>query len=142
MKEIKGEKYYVSLGYVEDNVKDFNIRDIKSLEMEGKDNKVYLDDTDKNNIVTLPLMPVNEIVKNDDKFIFRFLLDPYKTKWVTDDLTLFKINVLGLFAVMKENSIESIRNINFYELKTYYFDSKEQIKTIEIESKESDIIGE
>ena len=77
MKMINGEKYYVYIGYrdTEDGV---DISNLKHLIMESKEGTVYLDESDKDNVIAIPIVPVNEIRKDGNEFIFRFLFYPYK----------------------------------------------------------------
>lgn len=148
MQEIKGEKFYVSLGYVDEEIikqqKEFNIRDIKSLIANVKDGTVYLDDSDKENPITLPLMRVKEIQKKDNIFNFRYLFDPYKTLWVNDKSSLLKVNVIGLFGqTVNENGMVSIRHIGFFTVNTIEVKrDKGQTTTFSIEVESSKILGE
>lgn len=149
MKHINGETYYISLGYVENEQQEQTITPniIKNLIMDSKNGTVYIDDSDKENIITLPLMKVNQIQKSNSVFSFRFLLLPYKTKWVNksdNDNSLIKFNIIGLFAAKKENNIETIRLVQFFkcDTRTYTTYNHEPSTTILIEVEESKILGE
>lgn len=146
MQEIKGEKFYVSLGYVEEEKLEvgFDARDIKNTIANVKDGTVYLDDRDKEHPITIPLMRVKEIQKQEDIFKFRYLFDSYKAFWVNDDKTKepLKINVIGLFGQTEENGQTTIRHIGFFTTKTEHFIYEHINLTISLELETSKILGE
>lgn len=145
MQEIKGEKFYVSLGYVEEEKFEagFDARDIKNIIANVKDGTVYLDDRDKEHPITIPLMRVKEIQKQDGIFKFRYLFDSYKAFWVNDDKTKdpLKINVIGLFGQIEENRQTTIRHIGFFTTATEHCIDDKSI-TISLEVEASKILGE
>lgn len=144
MKTINGERYYVSIGYrnTEDGV---DISKLKHLIMKSKEGTVYLDESDKDNVITIPIVPVNEIRKDGNEFIFRFLFYPYKTKWVDkENKGILKFNTIGLFALRRENDIEYIRLISFFKTNmpyTYTQHSHEPAIVLSIKAEENKIIG-
>ena len=115
MREINGEKYYVSLGYVENKDQEIVPDKIRSLIVDSITGTVYTYEKD-NNIITIPIMQVNEINKSDKENVFRFkfIAHPSKTNWVDGGKDNLKVNVVGLFAVKREEGIETIRNVSFY----------------------------
>jgi hypothetical protein len=145
MQEIKGEKFYVSLGYVDEEKlqASINVRDIKNIILQIKDGTVYLDDRDKENPIRIPLMRIKEIQKQDDIFKFRYLFDSYKAFWTNDDKTKepLKINIIGLFGQIEEDADTIIRHIGFFTTETEYFNEDRTI-TISLEVEESKILGE
>ena len=81
MKQIKGKNYYISLGYIDEEIikrkKPIDVKGIQNIFVESKGpTALYVDDSDKDNIVSLSLLPVNEIQRSKDKFKFRILINP------------------------------------------------------------------
>lgn len=148
MQEIKGEKFYVSLGYVdEEKLKDnkpINAHEIKNIIMNIKDGSVYIDDSDKENYIRIPLMRIKEIQKKDGIFKFRYLFDSYKAFWVNDDKTKnhLMINVIGLFGQKKDNGTTIIRHIGFFTTQTKHYVTDSETTTFSLDVEESKILGE
>lgn len=144
MQAIKGEKFYVSLGYIDKKeINEVNVDEINNLIMETKDGTVYVDDSDKDNIITIPIMKVNDIQKSGDIFKLTVLVYSNKTKWVNkENDQMCKFNVIGLFGVRKENNNEIIRFIQFYKSATEYLNSDKRVINMVIEANEESIIGE
>lgn len=146
MNEIKGKKYYVSLGYVSKEAKKngINAKDIKSVFMKkDKDTALYFDDSDKDNAVALPLVRVNEIQKRASKFAFRVLVDPYKIEF--GDLDVVSINIIGLFSEYTKDGVQTLEHVAFFETteKVFGKDTKYTANTTySIEVEESKILGE
>lgn len=150
MKQINGKNYYVSIGYIDQDILQQNsgaveAKDIKSIFFEpSKKSKkkdcgtaVYFDDTDKENIIAIPLIIVNEIQRKGDVFKFRVLLDRSKVKSDTD----YKFNVVGLFEEYKKDGKQYLRHIRFFKT------GNDQIietvaKTISVETESHIIMGE
>lgn len=142
MQEIKGEKFYVSLGYIE-NLDELNVANIKSLIMDTKDGTVYLDNSDRDNIVMLPIMKVNDIQKYEDTYKFKILVYTNKTKWIdNENKQMCKFNIIGLFGVRKEDNQEIIRHIQFYKTYTEYLNTNSKVVNLLIEANKEKIIGE
>ena len=120
MNVMKGKRYYVSIGYIDKKKHpDLDAKFIKSIIMSCRDGTVF---HDEENGIALPLMPVNQIQKKKDKFVFRFLFFPSKSLWdirIKED-SMIKYNILGLFESTVEDGIETIRLISFYEPKLEY----------------------
>ena len=143
MREINGEMYYVSLGYVEDKDQEITPDKIKSLIVDSKSGTVYTYEED-NNIITIPIMQVNEILKSDKEnlFRFKFIAHPSKTKWVGGNTDNLKVNVVGLFAVKREQGQEIIRNINFYTCTNQYMSDSNKSLILLVEADKDKILGE
>lgn len=140
MKQIKGKKYYICIGYIdpEKTKNGLNIKDIDPIFMDSKDNTtVYVDDSDKDNVVTLPLISVNEIQKRGDTFKFRVLIHPRKIQ--SEDGSK-KINIIGLFSKYKKDNMEIIKNVSFYSIdrdgfeKCDYINKYDRSRTYSIEA--------
>ena len=144
MKEINGEKYYVSLGYVDPQTKEQGITSdkIKSLIMEIENGTIYVDDTDKDNIVTLPLMPVNDIQKSNNIFKFTVLIPWTKLKWLDKSQYTCSLNIVGLFAVNRTDKMETIRLVQFYDVGHPEYFNSGKVLSLLIEADESKILGE
>ena len=146
MRDIKGRKYYISLGYIDKDVSKengFKFKFMDILKMETDNGTLYVDDSDKDNIIVVPLVPVNDIQKSKNVFKFRVLVHPFKVKWLNkEEHSLFKINTIGLFEMYRESGIEYIRHVGFFETTIgQVFTSRENAKTILIEVQESEIMG-
>ena len=153
MKQINGKNYYVSVGYIgqdtlQQNSGAVEAKDIKSIFFEpSKKSKkkdcgtaVYLDDTDKENIIAIPLILVNEIQRKGDVFKFRVLLDKSKVK--LDELNpelLF--NVVGLFEEYKQDGKQYLRHIRFFKTAGVEFIDN-VARTISVEAERHIIMGE
>lgn len=144
MKEINGEKYYVSLGYVDQEAKEQGISSdkIKSLIMEIENGTIYVDDTDKDNIVTLPLMPVNDIQKSNNVFKFTVLIPWTKLMWLDKSQYTCRLNIVGLFAVNRTDNMETIRLVQFYDVGHSEYFNNGKVLSLLIEADESKILGE
>lgn len=143
MREINGEKYYVSLGYIEgEKNQEITPDKIKSLIMDSNTGTVYTYEEDEK-VITLPIMQVNEILKNDKENIFNFkiIVTPYKTKWVDGSSDDLKINVVGLFAVKREDGIETIRNVQFYNCSLEHIAENRSLILL-VEASKDKILGE
>lgn len=145
MKLIKGENYYISLGYMdEENIKETGI-DASKIESvmvtsKKKPGTEYINDTDIKNIINIPIFPVDYIQKANKTFKFRYLFRPDEAKWLNKKPGIdYKINVIGLFAVKRVDNKEYIRNVGFFynDQPHYIFDSK----LISIEIEENDLAG-
>lgn len=146
MKQINGKDYYVSLGFVKEDNFNGGVKagDIKSIFMKNpKDNEVmYLDDEDKDNVVLLPLIKVNEIQLKKDIYKFRVLADPFKMKF-DEGVPINKLNIVGLFRVHKEGNTQVIKNIKFFKLDpTRFFSSGDKPLTLSVEANKNIILGE
>ena len=118
MKKINGKDLYVSIGYVSPDKltkKGPNIKDINSIYVKTKSKKstVYVDDSDKDNVIVLPLIPVNDIQKSGIIFKITALLNPKKVEFGENELSK-KINVFGLFCIDKKGKVETVKHIQFY----------------------------
>ena len=144
MKQIKGKKYYVSLGYIEDEkiTNGVNDKDIQSIftGLKGS-NVLYIDDTDKENIVSIPLIQVNEIQKKKNIFKFRVIVDPFKMLFDDDSSHINKINIIGLFSEYVEDGVEYIEHVSFFNC-DQIFDKNGKPITFSIEVESDKILGD
>ena len=152
MKQINGKNYYVSVGYIDEEVlkqkQTVETKDIQSIffnaakKSKKKDSgvAVYLDDTDKENIIAIPLIPVNEIQCKDDYFKFRVMIDSSKAE-VDEKNPLLRANVFGLFEEYKKDGTQYIKHIKFFRPNHDEF-FKGETKTISIEIERDIILGE
>ena len=125
MKLIKGKRYYVSIGYIDKKEHPkIDAEFIESIIMDCKDGTVYADGN-----TVIPLMPINQIQRKDNKFIFRFLFFPFKAKFCNSDEPI-RHNVYGLFEVTRDNDEETIRFLNFYETETHTYFYREKSKSL------------
>ena len=144
MKEIKGKRYYVSLGYVDkENFENgINVKDIMSIFMDTEDNSVmYIDDTDKDNVISLPLVPVNDIQRKGNEYIFSIHVNPLKIKFPIDQEFL-KLNVIGLFSVYKSDNVQYIKHVSFFETMTEFLNNKSKFLNIALHVNTDKILGE
>lgn len=144
MKEIKGKKYYVSLGYVskENKKNGINAKDIKSIFMK-KDNEtaLYFDNNDKDNVISLPLIRVSEIQKLDGKFVFRVITDPAKIEFNGSDTVI--VNTIGLFSEYTKDGVQTLEHITFFEASEKVYSKDSNVSTTySIEVEEDIILGE
>lgn len=155
MKSIKGKKYYVCLGYVDnENVgEEINVRDTIPIYMkeEYASDVVYVDDSDKDNVVVLPLIPVNEIQAKGFMYRFRILVDPYKMNYDENpnpNRRMLRSNIIILFAVYEENGTQVIQYVSSYKVKsgdkdsTMYFQEGNSSVTLSIEAHKNKILGD
>lgn len=143
MKEIKGKKYYVSLGYIEKEkiVNGVNAKDIENIFMPPMNSVMYVDNTDVENVVAFPLLPVNDIQKKDGNFKFNIILNPNNIVFKSEELKR-KLNISGLFEVSTENNMQIIKNIGFYDLSDLHGLWNNETKAINIIVSEKQILGE
>ena len=144
MKQIKGKNYYISLGYINPEVREKNVginpQDIESLFVKCKDNTVmYVDESDKEHIIAFPLIPVNEIQRKGDIFKFRTLIHPNNIEGINDE-QIKMFNVIGLFSEYKNNGMQYIQHIAFYET-AVECSANDTAKTISIETPVDKILG-
>lgn len=153
MKQINGKNYYVSVGYIGQDILQQNsgaveAKDIKSIFFEPvkKSKKkdggtaVYLDDTDKENIIAIPLILVNEIQRKGDVFKFRVLLDDSRVK-PDESNPRNMFNVVGLFEEYKKDGKQYLRHISFF--KTAGVVTIDNVaRTISVEAENHLIMGE
>ena len=143
MKQIKGKNYFVSVGYLDkEKAKDgVHAKDIESIFIKSKKGTaLYFDDSDKENIVSLPLVPVNEIQRRNDKFIFRVRIDSFKMDFERTELRK-NANIVGLFSEYKKDGIQTIENVSFFETNTSFWRSGGTV-TFSIEVPVDEILGE
>ena len=143
MKQIEGKNYYISVGYLnKEKVKDeINVKDIETIFIKSKkDTVLYFDNSDKENIVSLPLIPVNQIQRKKDKFIFRVLVDSFNVEFKEYELYK-KANIIGLFSEFKKDGVQTIKHISFFETNTTFWSSGGTV-TFSIEVPVDKILGE
>lgn len=148
MKQIGSKKYYVSIGYIEKDLigenGEVDFRKAKHFFMKTKESTtVYVDDSDKENIITIPLIPVNDIRKVDGKFNFNVLLHPTRISF-EDNKAYHKINVLGLFEEYKNDGVETVKHLVAFTTNDLGFTSlpSERVRTVTLVLEEKDILGE
>lgn len=143
MKQIKGKNYFVSVGYLDkEKAKDgINVKDIESIFVKcKKGTALYFDDSDKENIVSLPLIPVNEIQRRKDKFIFRVRVDSFNMDFEKYELHK-DANIIGLFSEFKKDGVQTIKHISFFETDTTFWSTGGTV-TFSIEVPVDNILGE
>ena len=143
MKQIKGKNYFVSVGYLDkEKAKDgVHAKDIESIFVKcKKGTALYFDDSDKENIVSLPLVPVNQIQRKKDKFIFRVRVDAFDMDFEMTELRK-NANIIGLFSECKKDAIQTIKHISFFETDTSFWSTGGTV-TFSIEVPVDKILGE
>ena len=98
--------------------------------MESKDNSVmYFDNTDKDNVIALPLVPVNDIQRKGDEYHFHIHVNPNKIQYPNNE-EMCKLNIIGLFAEYKNDNVQYIKHISFFETITEFLNSKSKFLNI------------
>lgn len=119
MNKINGKTFYVAFGYFDEEKFGNTYPDVKDIEpiyveSKRKKNDVYVDDSDPENVIVLPLFPINEIQKSNNKYKFRILINPNKIDF--SKKSVIKINVVGLFCELTKDGVQTIKNISFYKV--------------------------
>lgn len=136
MKQINGKNYYISIGCVEDNTKAIDIKEIQSIYINSKKGTIsYIDDTDKDNIITLPLIRVHDIQKINGKYRLKVLVHPSKMEY--GNQTTLRSNIVGLFEEYVKDDIQYIRHIAFYTTDVQYYKVNDSAITFYFELEES-----
>lgn len=145
MKTINDKNYYVCVGYVDkEKLEDgnYSTKDIKSIYIkpENEDVALYTDDSDKDNVVYLPLIAVNNIQKKDDKYIVTVMINPLKDKVEFGDEDMVKINTILLFIEYKKDKVQYLKHVSSYHVTfpeiIHNIPSKQKVVTVNLELEE------
>lgn len=119
MKTINGKKYFVSLGYRDLDETPIDAKKLTSYSLESGNQMIYVDDSDKDNVVAIPLFEVNSIQKKDGVFKFMPMINPRKLHYEEDAVTN-KVNTIGLFEVDDSKDHQSIKLVSFFNCNLYF----------------------
>jgi hypothetical protein len=145
MKEIRGKKYYVSLGYVSKmrSKEVIKAEDIQSIFIPDKDCVMYFDDSVEGKPIALPLVRVNDIQRKGKVFKFSYILDPLNIEFNEAEFNI--LNVIGLFATYNKDGKQVIQHVGFFKTDSNHrFDKEKAIQPlpIVIETDAAKILGE
>lgn len=143
MKQINGKNYYICIGYIdEEELKNgVDIKLLKSFYVENvSPTTVYVDTSDDENTILIPLIPVNSIQKKDNEFKFYTIISSSKINFENNKPY---VNVVGLFEEYKKDNVEFINNIGFFstDYKEIFYDKSKSV-TICIHVDENKLLGE
>lgn len=138
MKTIKGKKYFVSLGLWDSEEKTIDAKQLKSYSLESGNQIIYVDDSDKDNIVAIPLFEVNSIQKKNGVFKFMPMINPRKLHY-EEGKAVNKINTIGLFEVDDSNNSQSIKLVSFFKCNNLYLTRFTKVMSLCIEVSENRI---
>lgn len=145
MKQIEGKKYYISVGYIKEELMQDKIdaKDIISLAHNYEVNELYIDDSGESTII-IPLIEVDNIENAGKNLMFNKTLNAdslglFENKESTEPIN--SINVVGLFSIFKENREEQVEHIGFFKTVTENLTPMKPI-TISIEVPTYKILGE
>lgn len=138
MKTIKGKKYFISLGYVDKYPVD--IKCLKTFFKKSGCDEVYVDDSDKDNIIVIPLLSINEIQKKNGIFKFNIMITPRNIHF-DDDNIVNTINTIGLFEVDNNEDKQIIKIVSFFKC-NLSISRNDKIIPLSVEVNERVILGE
>lgn len=126
MKTIDGKNIYVSLGFADrkkiegDQLPDIN--EITHTYFNGetvKDSIVYIDDRDPENIIMIPLIPINDIQMKDGQYKFTIIVNGNKLKFNEGEFVK-RINIVGLFCEYIKDNKQYVKPISFFKVSGMY----------------------
>lgn len=140
MNTIKGKNYFASFGYVKDLENGVYVKDIENIFIQSKKGTaLFMDDSDKENIITIPLVAVNQIQVKDGLYKFHILVSPQDMDF--GDKDMLSINTIGLFEEYRKDGKEFIKHIQFFKCETSHVVKKDTAKTFIIEIEKDKIDG-
>lgn len=140
MNTIKGKNYFASFGYVKDLENGVDVKDIENIFIESKKGTaLFMDDSDKEHIITIPLVAVNQIQVKNGMYKFHILVSPQDMDF--GDKDMLQINTIGLFEEYRKDNKEFIKHIQFFKCETSYVVKKDATKTFIIEIEKDKIDG-
>jgi len=136
MKQTKEPKYYISIGYISSkkNKASYNIdtKDINFMQLKNS-SATYIDDSDKDNIIVVPLTEVDDIHEEDGNTIFRITITPDNVDF--KNKTKRMANVIGLFKLHRDENKEVVEHLFFYKYYITFTKTKNIIINIETQIK-------